>query len=113
VRDFAEVEQGADAAVCYETAHSALERLGVDEAGFDSLDRALMLTLLEKFDGGPVGLETLAASVAEDKGTIEDVVEPFLIHQGFLDRTPRGRVATRRAREHFGVETLDPQKKLF
>ena len=65
-----------------------------------------MLTVLEKFDGGPVGLDTLAAAVAEDRGTIEDVVEPYLIYQGFLDRTPRGRIATRRAREHFGVAAV-------
>ena len=85
-------------------ARSALERLDVDEAGFDRLDRALLTVLLEKFDGGPVGLETLAAAVGEDKGTIEEVVEPFLIYQGFLDRTPRGRVATRAAREHMGID---------
>jgi Holliday junction DNA helicase RuvB len=84
-----------------EAARFALERLEVDEAGFDALDRALLGTLIEKFDGGPVGLETLAAAVGEDKGTLEDVVEPFLIHQGFLDRTPRGRVATQRARDHW------------
>jgi len=76
----------------------------VDEAGFDRLDRSLLTILLEKFDGGPVGLETLAAAVGEDKGTIEEVVEPFLIYQGFLDRTARGRVATRAAREHLGIE---------
>ena len=67
-----------------------------------------MSTLLEKFDGGPVGLDTLAAAVAEDRGTIEDVVEPYLIYQGFLDRTPRGRTATRRAREHFGIAAVEP-----
>jgi len=86
---------------------SSLDRLDVDEAGLDALDRSLMLAILEKFDGGPVGLETLAAAVGEDKGTLEDVVEPYLIHQGFLDRTPRGRAATRRAREHFGLPPLD------
>ncbi len=78
----------------------------MDEAGFDRLDRVLLRTLLEKFDGGPVGLETLAAAVGEDKGTLEDVVEPFLIHEGFLARTPRGRVATRAARGHFGLAQL-------
>ena len=101
VRDFADVEDGSDKAVHLDRVRFALDRLDVDEAGFDALDRSLMLTILEKFDGGPVGLETLAAAVGEDKGTLEDVVEPYLIHQGFLDRTPRGRVATRRAREHF------------
>jgi len=102
VRDFAQVEVGRDAAVDDVRTRDALERLDVDEAGFDRLDRSFLVTLIEKFDGGPVGLETLAAAVGEDKGTLEDVVEPFLIHRGFLDRTPRGRVATRAAREHLG-----------
>ena len=87
-------------------ARFALERLEVDELGLDRLDRAVLTILLERFDGGPAGLETLAAAVGEDKGTLEDVVEPYLIHQGFLDRTPRGRVATRRAREHFGLALI-------
>ena len=76
----------------------------------------MLLTILQKFDGGPVGLETLAAALGEDKGTLEYVVEPFLIHEGFLARTPRGRVATRRAREHFGVplpDALPTQPKLL
>ena len=107
VRDFATVEGGQEKLVDIARARSALDRLDVDEAGFDKLDRALLTILIEKFDGGPVGLETLAAAVGEDKGTIEEVVEPFLIHQGFLDRTPRGRVATRVAREHLGIEILD------
>ena len=100
VRDFSEVAD-TQGPVGLQAARFALERLEVDEAGFDSLDRALLGTLIDKFDGGPVGLETLAAAVGEDKGTLEDVVEPFLIHQGFLDRTPRGRVATARAVEHW------------
>ena len=75
----------------------------MDDAGFDRLDRTLLLTVLEKFDGGPVGLDTLAAAVGEDRGTLEDVVEPYLIYQGFLDRRPRGRVATRIAHEYFGI----------
>ena len=105
VRDFAEVEsKGIDA----ELARYALERLDVDSAGFDKLDRALLLTLIQKFDGGPVGLDTLAAAIGEDRGTLEDLVEPFLIQGGHLDRTPRGRVATRHAYEHFG---LDPTKR--
>ncbi len=108
VRDFAEVDVGRGQPVSCQQARSALERLNVDTAGFDGLDRSLMLTLLEKFNGGPVGLETLAAALREDKGTLEEVVEPFLIHQGFLDRTPRGRVATHRAREHFGVFVTPP-----
>jgi len=102
VRDFAQVGAGAGRGVDREGARFALERLDVDELGFDRLDRSLLLALLEKFDGGPAGLETLAAAVGEDKGTLEDVVEPYLIYEGFLARTPRGRVATRRARDHFG-----------
>lgn len=103
VRDFAEVEQGRGCPVTLEAVRFALERLEVDAAGFDKLDRALLGTLLEKFGGGPVGLETLAAALGEDKGTLEDLVEPFLIQGGYLDRTPRGRVATARAREHLGA----------
>ena len=103
VRDFAEVDTGPGGEITHEIARFALERLDVDEAGFDRLDRMLLLTVLEKFDGGPVGLDTLAAAVGEDRGTLEDVVEPYLIHQGFLDRRPRGRVATRIAHEYFGI----------
>jgi len=104
VRDFAEVDGGAAAADATTLAHArhALERLEVDEAGFDALDRALLRTLLEKFEGGPVGIDTLAAAVGEDRGTLEDLVEPFLIQEGFLDRTPRGRMATAAACRHFG-----------
>jgi Holliday junction DNA helicase RuvB len=107
VRDFAEVDGGAGASITLRLARFALERLDVDPGGFDRFDRSVLLTLLHKFDGGPVGLETLAAALGEDKGTLEDVVEPFLIHEGFLARTPRGRVATRRAREYFGVPPAD------
>jgi Holliday junction DNA helicase RuvB len=94
--------------VDHDLARFALERLDVDPKGFDRLDRVLLLTLLEKFEGGPAGLETLAAAVGEDKGTLEDVVEPFLIHGGYLARTPRGRVATPRARAHFGLPASAP-----
>jgi Holliday junction DNA helicase RuvB len=114
VRDFAEVEDGRDGAISRERTRSALARLDVDEAGFDRLDRALLRTLVEKFEGGPVGLETLAAALGEDKGTIEDLVEPFLLQEGYLDRTPRGRVATRLARDHLGLAAAPgPQGKLF
>ncbi|MFP8870697.1 MAG: Holliday junction branch migration DNA helicase RuvB, partial [Myxococcota bacterium] len=106
VRDFAEVDQGIGSAIDDSRTRDALNRLDVDEEGFDRLDRSYLMTLIEKFDGGPVGLETLAAAVGEDKGTLEDVVEPFLIHRGFLDRTPRGRVATRYARQHLGFSAL-------
>ena len=104
VRDFNSVENGPDAPIGGEMARYALERLDVDEMGFDNLDQAVLRTLIEKFEGGPVGLDTLAAAVGEDKGTLEDLVEPFLIKGGFLDRTPRGRVATRSAFDHFGLE---------
>ena len=113
VRDFAAVAPGSGPGISHSRARFALERLDVDEAGLDRLDRILLLTLLEKFDGGPVGLETLAAAVGEDKGTLEDVVEPFLIHEGFLFRTPRGRVATRLARAHCGLPPADPQARLL
>jgi Holliday junction DNA helicase RuvB len=103
VRDFAEVKEGRGAPISAPLAAYALERLDVDAAGFDGLDRALLVALLERFDGGPTGIETLAAAVGEDRGTLEDIVEPFLIQEGYLERTPRGRVATRRAREHLGL----------
>jgi Holliday junction DNA helicase RuvB len=103
VRDFAAVRDGQGEGVRLDTARFALDRLDVDEGGFDGLDRSVLTTLVEKFGGGPVGLDTLAAAVGEDKGTLEDVVEPYLIHCGFLLRTSRGRVATDRAHEHLGV----------
>jgi len=103
VRDFATVRDGRDQGIQLDTARYALDRLDVDEAGFDGLDRALLTTLVEKFGGGPVGLDTLAAAVGEDKGTLEDIVEPYLIHCGFLARTPRGRVAMERAYAHLGA----------
>jgi len=110
VRDFAQVE-GDGGPVTHALARFALERLEVDELGLDRLDRALLETLLERFDGGPAGLETLAAAVGEDKGTLEDLVEPYLIHQGFLARTPRGRVVTDRSRGHLGTPTTTGQKQ--
>jgi Holliday junction DNA helicase RuvB len=112
VRDFAEVEGGGS--IHHERARFALARLEVDEAGFDRLDRAFLRTLLEKFDGGPVGVDTLAAALGEDRGTLEDLVEPFLLQAGFLDRTPRGRLATARAYEHFDRPAPPPgQRRLF
>ena len=100
VRDFAQVGAGE---ISREVADEALGRLGVDAAGFDAMDRRLLLAIIETYEGGPVGLETLAAALAEEKDTIEDVYEPYLLQQGFLQRTPRGRVATPRAYRHFGV----------
>ena len=101
VRDYAEVK--ADGAVAGPTAEAALDLFSVDAQGFDHLDRRLLLTMIEKFDGGPVGVDSLAAALSEERGTIEDVLEPFLIQQGFILRTPRGRIATRHAYRHFGI----------
>jgi Holliday junction DNA helicase RuvB len=99
VRDFAEV--GGHAVVDSVVANAALNLLGVDQFGLDDMDRRIMLTIIDKFEGGPIGLETLATVVCEEKNTLEDVYEPFLIQSGFLNRTPRGRMATARAYEHF------------
>jgi Holliday junction DNA helicase RuvB len=101
VRDFAEVR--ADGHVTEAVARGALEMLDVDPLGFDPMDRRLLLAVIEKFDGGPVGVDSLAAAIGEERGTIEDVLEPYLIQQGFLARTPRGRVATAGAWRHFGL----------
>jgi Holliday junction DNA helicase RuvB len=103
VRDYAEVK--GDGTICRDIADAALNMLNVDESGFDHLDRRLLLTLLEKFDGGPVGVDSLAAALSEERGTIEDVLEPYLIQQGYLMRTSRGRMATRMAYEHFGLQS--------
>jgi Holliday junction DNA helicase RuvB len=100
VRDFAQVK--ADGRITLEVARESLGRMEIDEKGFDTMDRKLLLTIIEKFAGGPVGVETLAAAVSEEKDTIEDVYEPFLIQGGYLDRTPRGRQATPLAYLHFG-----------
>ena len=102
VRDYAEVK--ADGQVGAAVAQAALDMLDVDPQGFDLMDRKLLLAIMEKFDGGPVGVESLAAMLGEERGTIEDVVEPYLIQQGFLMRTARGRVATRSAYLHFGLK---------
>ncbi len=99
-RDYALVR--ADGRVGTATAKAALDLLEVDDNGFDCLDRKLLLSIIQKFDGGPVGLDNLAAAIGEERGTIEDVIEPFLIQQGFMMRTPRGRMATRTAFAHFG-----------
>jgi Holliday junction DNA helicase RuvB len=115
VRDFAQVE--AEGVITLEVAMHGLRMLDVDDQGLDKMDRHIMLTIMEKFNGGPVGLDTLSAAVCEEKDTIEDVYEPFLIQQGFVKRTPRGRVATKVAYLHFKIkvkdETDDGQKNLF
>ena len=100
VRDFAEVK--ADGIVTQKVAQDALQWLGVDDMGFDDMDRKIMLTILEKFHGGPVGVEALAAAVQEEKSALEDVYEPYLLQTGYLDRTPRGRQLTDKAYKHFG-----------
>ena len=102
VRDYAEVK--GNGRIDEATAHAALDLLEVDPQGFDALDRKLLTTIIEKFDGGPVGIESLAAAIGEERGTLEDVIEPFLIQQGFLMRTARGRMATRNAYLHFGLK---------
>ena len=112
VRDFAQV--AGSGAVTRDAVVSSMKRLEVDEKGFDEMDRLLLLTIIEKFDGGPVGLETLAAALGEDKDTLEDVYEPFLIQEGFLDRTPRGRLATKLCLEYFGIKRPAPgQERLL
>ncbi len=111
VRDFAQVR--GDGHITRAVADRGLELLSVDDEGFDSMDRRLLLTLLEKFDGGPTGVESLAAAINEERDTIEDVLEPFLIQQGFVMRTPRGRVATKKAYRHFGIERPEsPQHEI-
>lgn len=111
VRDFAEVK--ANGVITHEIAERALSLYEVDQMGFDRMDRKILLTIMEKFRGGPVGVETLAAAINEDKDTIEEVYEPYLIQCGFLHRTPRGRVATDHAYRHFGVRMEGRNPELF
>ena len=101
VRDFAQVKY--DGNITYEVASFALDLLEVDKMGLDQNDRNILMTIIEKFKGGPVGLDTLAAAIGEDSGTIEDVYEPYLVKNGFINRTPKGRVVTDFAYEHFGI----------
>jgi Holliday junction DNA helicase RuvB len=109
MRDFAQVKGDGD--ITMELVESSMKLLEVDERGFDHMDRRLLLTIIDKFEGGPVGLETLAAALSEEKDTLEDVYEPFLIQEGFLDRTPRGRQATRLAYEYFGRKKPDSNQE--
>ncbi len=110
-RDFAQVR--ADGRVTFDVAREALEMLGVDEHGLDEVDRNLMRTILEKYSGGPVGLNTIAASLSEEEDAIEEIYEPYLMQLGLLDRTQRGRVATALAYKHFGIEVPRRQQPLF
>jgi holliday junction DNA helicase RuvB len=114
VRDYAQVR--ADGRITESVADAALDLLEVDRQGFDTLDRKLLTAIIERFDGGPVGIDSLAAAVGEERGTLEDVTEPYLIQQGFLVRTARGRMATRNAYLHFGLkppERINPNMPLF
>ncbi len=111
VRDYAQVK--ADGRVTAEVALAALKLLEVDAHGFDEVDRRLLRTIIDKFGGGPVGVNTIAAAINEEKDAIEDIYEPFLIQAGFLDRTPRGRVATARAYEYFGLTAPGRDTRLW
>ena len=102
VRDYAEVDY--DGRITQAVASDALNRMEVDTYGLDEMDRKLLLTIIEKFNGGPVGLGTISASIHEEKDSIEEIIEPYLIQIGFLDRTPRGRLATPLAYDHFGIQ---------
>lgn len=104
VRDFAQVD--GDGAIDYDVAKTALDRLEVDSMGLDNTDRNILETMIHKFGGGPVGLDTLAAAIGEDSGTLEEVYEPYLIKNGFINRTPRGRIVTEHCYRHFGLENL-------
>ena len=108
VRDFAQVKY--EGVITREAADMALDLLDVDKYGLDHVDRNLLLTMIHKFGGGPVGLETLAASIGEDPGTIEDVYEPYLLKNGFIQRTPRGRTATELAYRHLGISVPNERK---
>jgi Holliday junction DNA helicase RuvB len=109
VGDFAQVE--ADGIITQEVAKRALEMLEIDPLGLDEIDRKLLLTIIEKFDGGPVGVNTLAAATSEEKSTLEDIYEPFLMQIGFLQRTPRGRIATPLAYKHLGFKPNQTQNQ--
>jgi Holliday junction DNA helicase RuvB len=111
VRDFAQVRAGGD--ITAAVAADALRLLEVDEHGFDEVDRRLLRTIIDKFNGGPVGVNTIAAAISEDKDAIEDIYEPFLMQIGFIDRTPRGRVATARAYEYFGLTAPGKDSRLW
>ena len=111
VRDYAEVK--ADGRIDVNVARRAMQMLEVDDNGFDEADRRLLRAIIDKFGGGPVGLNSLAAAISEEKEAIEDIYEPFLIQAGFLDRTPRGRVATQRAYKYFGLDAPDRNSRLW
>lgn len=111
VRDYAQIK--ADGTIKRQVADEALKALEVDDKGFDRMDRMLLLTIIQKFNGGPVGVETLSASINEERDTIEEVYEPFLIQEGYLNRTPRGRMATKLAYDHFNIKPTGQQTSLW
>ena len=111
VRDYSEVKY--DGSINLDCASSALDMLSIDKNGFDNMDRRLLMTMIEKFEGGPVGIDSLAAAISEERDTIEDVLEPYLIQQGFIMRTPRGRVVTQYAYRHFGIKPSQAVEDLF
>jgi holliday junction DNA helicase RuvB len=111
VRDFSEVKH--DGSITGQIAMDALDMLKIDKNGFDHLDRRLLMTMIEKFDGGPVGADSIAAAISEERGTVEDILEPYLIQQGFIMRTPRGRVVTQYAYRHFGIKVDEKAQDLF
>ncbi|HAU08945.1 MAG TPA: Holliday junction branch migration DNA helicase RuvB, partial [Gammaproteobacteria bacterium] len=111
VRDYSEVK--SDGAIGAAEAAAALDMLSIDSNGFDHMDRRLLMTMIEKFDGGPVGIDSLAAAISEERDTIEDVLEPYLIQQGFIMRTPRGRVVTQHGYRHFGLKPNQSSAELF
>ena len=111
MRDYAEVDY--EGRITHEIANDALNRMEVDTYGLDEMDRKLLLTIIEKFDGGPVGVGTLSAAIQEEKDSIEEIIEPYLIQIGFLNRTPRGRMATQLAYQHFGMKSALQRPGLF
>ena len=111
MRDYAQVRAQGD--ITNDVTKAALTMLEVDEHGFDEIDRRLLRTIIDKFGGGPVGVNTIAAAISEEKDAIEDIYEPFLIQLGFIDRTPRGRVATALAYEYFGLQTPERDTRLW
>ena len=111
VRDYSEVK--GDGTIAGEIAETALDMLSIDKNGFDHMDRRLLMTMIEKFDGGPVGVDSIAAAISEERGTVEDILEPYLIQQGFIQRTPRGRIVTQFAYRHFGLNPDTAPKDLF
>ena len=110
-RDYAEVK--ADGVITKDVAVKSLEKLGIDGYGLDDMDRSILSSLVEKFNGGPVGINSLSVAIGEDAQTIEDVYEPFLIKEGFIQRTPRGRIAENRAFDYLGIKKTENQQTLF